>query len=173
MSYVLDIGTGADAGTYQLAGTHGPSIIGGNTANPKDRIQASLTYAKGPLDVTTAFNWIGSYSVEDPSFYVDPTPGANQCQSTLANGVQTLPYFAAGNAPSQYCTVHAFLDTDLTIRYKLNKQLSMHFAVNNLFNQSPPVDLSTYGGLPFQYNPSLHMQGAIGRFMQAGVTYSF
>jgi iron complex outermembrane receptor protein len=163
MSYLLDTSTG----DFQLAGTHGPSIIGGNTANPKDRFQASFTYALGAFDVTTAFNIVGKYSVIDPSFY------EGNCQATLASGVQTIPYFANGNAPSNYCEVKSFVDTDLTLRYKISKQLNVHFAVNNLFNQQPPVDMSTYGGLPFQYNPSLHMAGAIGRFMQAGLTYSF
>ena len=163
MSYILNTGTAS----YQLAGTHGPSIIGGNTGNPKDRIQGTLTWSKDALDVTTAMNWISSYSIVDPSY-----AGGSTC-STALSAVQGYPFFPNGNAPSSYCTIGSFLTTDLTVRYKLNKNSSVHFAVNNLFNRQPPTDLSTYGGGALPYNPSLHASGAIGRFVQAGVTYSF
>ncbi|KAK0339767.1 hypothetical protein LTR94_033260, partial [Friedmanniomyces endolithicus] len=36
--------------SYQLAGTQGPSSVGGATGNPKDRAQFTLGYARGPLD---------------------------------------------------------------------------------------------------------------------------
>jgi len=165
MSYVEDTPGGQ---TFQEAGTHGPSIIGGNTGNPQDRVQATFTYSKSNWDVTTAFNWIGAYKVTDPAF-------SNQdCQGTLTNGgVQTYPYFIGGVAPSNYCRIASFLDTDVTLRYKITKQFSVHVAANNVFNRQPPTDLSTYGGLPYQYNPSMHLSGAIGRFVQAGVNYNF
>ncbi|TDK60054.1 TonB-dependent receptor domain-containing protein [Sapientia aquatica] len=162
MSYILSEG-GQD---FQLAGTHGPSIIGGNTGNPKDRIAATFTYAKNALDVTTAFNWISSYSVVDPSY-----AGAVDCATSLS-AVQGTPFFPNGNAPTNFCTVGSFMTVDLTTRYKFSKQLSVHFAVNNLLNRKPPVDLSSYGGF-VPYNPSLHQSGAIGTFIQAGLTYSF
>jgi len=163
MSYVLD----ADGVSYQLAGTHGPSIIGGNTGNPKDRIQATLTWDKGPWDVTTALNYVGGYSVVDPSY-----EGGSTCATALA-AVQGYPYFPGGNAPSSYCQIGSFMTTDLTVRYKVSKQLVVHAAMNNVFDRQPPTDLSTYGGGLYPFNPSLHMSGAIGRFVQAGLTYSF
>ncbi|MET3106871.1 iron complex outermembrane receptor protein [Oxalobacteraceae bacterium GrIS 2.11] len=162
MSYILTTG-----GTeFQLAGTHGPSIIGGNTGNPKDRAQFTVTYDKGPWDVTATANWVSDYLVYDPSYQ-----GATDCETSL-QAVQGLPFFPNGDAPKNYCKVGSFMTTDLTVRYKISKQLVVHFAANNLFNRKPPVDLSTYGGnTPF--NPSLHQSGAIGTFLQAGVTYNF
>ena len=159
MSYIMTVG-----GTpFQLAGTHGPFVVGGDTGNPKDRVQATFTYEKGPYEVTTAFNWIGGYSLTDPSF------GFNTCaQGAAANG-----WFPGGNVPSQYCQVKSFLDTDVTLRYKYSKQLTLHAAITNLFNAQPPVDFNTYGGGQLPFNPSMHLTGAIGRFINIGANYKF
>ena len=45
MSYIFTQG----GVSYQLAGTHGPAVIGGNTGNPRDRAQFTLTYERGPF----------------------------------------------------------------------------------------------------------------------------
>ncbi len=171
MSYILDVGGTA----YQLAGTHGPELIGGDTANPKDRIQVNMTYDKGPWDVTAVENYIGSYTNTDPS-YVGGLGLANTCANNLEaySGFQFSGYAAGlSNYPASFCKTDSFYTTDVTVRYKYNKQLVVHFAVNNLFNRQPPFDAGTYGGSPYQYNPSMHMSGAIGRFIQGGLTYSF
>jgi iron complex outermembrane receptor protein len=45
--------------------------------------------------------------------------------------------------------------------------------VLNLFNHGAPLDWATYGGGAAPYNPSLHQQGAIGRFTTIGASYTF
>ena len=171
MSYIF-----TQAGTaYQLAGTHGPAVIGGNTGNPKDRIQATITWDKGPLQVAATFNWISSFDLSDPSGSNAGTPVL-----TCADGVQQGGYFAAwfpgaASQPtnSQYCKVQSFLDTDLSASYKIDKHWTVHGAVTNLFNQAPPLDLNTYGGGNLPYNPSMHQVGAVGRFVNIGANYRF
>ena len=160
MSYILT--TGGEA--FQLAGTHGPFVIGGDTGNPKDRINAVFTYEKDAWSVTTGFNWISSFTLTDPSF---------QATTTCAAGGALDGWFPSGNTPSKYCKVASFLDTDLTLRYKASKNATIHFSITNLFNKQPPVDLNTYGGGALPYNPSMHLAGAIGRFVTAGVNYNF
>jgi iron complex outermembrane receptor protein len=160
MSYILTTGGTA----YQLAGTHGPIVIGGDTANPKDHVQVSFTWDKGPLQVATIFNYIGSYDLTDPSI------GATDCNTGVA---YVTGIFPTGVTPSQFCKVSSFLDTDLSMSYKMGKNWTLFGSVTNLFNQAPPVDLATYGGGTYQWNPSLHMAGAIGRFGRIGATYSF
>ncbi len=171
MSYIFT----TNGTAYQLAGTHGPAVIGGNTGNPKDRIQTTFTWDKGPLQIATTFNYISSFSLTDPSGSNAGTPVL-----TCADGVQQGGYFASwfpGSAQvptqSQYCKVGAFLDTDLAVSYKLGKQWVIHGAVTNLFNQAPPLDLNTYGGGNLPYNPSMHMAGAVGRFVNLGASYKF
>lgn len=161
-SYVL-----TEGGTsYQLVGTHGPQVISNDTGNPQDRIQATFTWDRGPWEVVTAFNWISSYDLTDSSTN----------QTNCAQGAGNSSWFPGPNntpVPSQYCKVASFLDTDLTVRYVINKQLSVHANVTNLFNQAPPVDLETYGGGILPFNSSMYMTGAIGRVINVGATYTF
>jgi iron complex outermembrane receptor protein len=179
MSYILSadyVGNGYPT-SYQLAGTHGPATIGGNTGNPKDRIQAIFTYVKGGLQVATTFNWISSFSLTDPSGS-NTGQAVNNCYDGVSTGGTFQAWFpTAGqpggvNPPSRYCKVASFLDTDLSASYKIDKNWTIHGSINNLFNQAPPVDLNTYGSL-LPYNPSMHMAGAIGRFVNIGANYKF
>lgn len=179
MSYILTAdydGTGVKS--YQLAGTHGPATIGGNTGNPKDRLQAIFTWANGPLQVATTFNWIGSFNLTDPSGSNTGQP-VNNCYDGVNTGGTFQAWFpnagtAAGsvNPPSQYCKVASFLDTDLSFNYKFDKHWSFHGSAVNLFNQNPPLDLNTYGSV-LPYNPSMHMAGAVGRVLNIGANYKF
>lgn len=164
MSYVQTI----DGVEYQLAGTHGPSSVNADSGNPKDRIQASLTFDQGPWTVTTAFNWVGGYGL------TDPTPsgyGAATCAEGQAASL--FVWFPGGASPSNYCRVGSFLDTDVTTYYKFSKQLNVHLTLTNIFNRQAPVDLATYGGNGLPYSPTLHEAGVMGRFINAGLTYSF
>jgi iron complex outermembrane receptor protein len=157
-SYVMTI----SGVSYELAGTHGPAGIGADTANPKDRAQLDVTWEKGPLEVATSLHWISGYDL------TDPTSG----QLTCADGGTMNGVFPSGNTPEQFCKVSSFLETDLAVNYKLDKKWTFHASVTNLFNQAPPIDVSTYGsGRP--YNLSLHAAGAIGRFVNVGVAYKF
>jgi iron complex outermembrane receptor protein len=160
--------------TYALAGTHGPTVISGDTGNPRNRAQLTLSYDKGPLNVTTTTNWIDSYSVLDPS----TGPGANDtCETSLQN---SNVYFENTTYPTKYCKVDSFVSTDLTLSYKFNKNLTVHGTVLNLFNAQAPIDAQTYGGTSIAaangnlpYNPSLHQAGAVGRFFSVGAAYKF
>ncbi len=159
MSYILTTG----GQQYQLAGTHGPFIIGGDTGNPKDRVQATFTWDKGPWQVATTFNWMSSFDLTDPSI------GLTDC----ASGAGVNGWYPNGNPPSSVCKVNSFLDTDVSFRYNIDKQWTVHGAITNLFNQAPPLDVNTYGGGQLPYNPSMHMAGAIGRFVNVGASYKF
>jgi iron complex outermembrane receptor protein len=160
--------------SYELAGTHGPTVTSGDTANPKNRIQAIFGYDKGPLNVTTTFNWIDGYSVLDPS----TGPGANDtCQNSIYNSNN---YFPQDAVPNQYCRVSSFLSTDLSASWKFTNGWTVHGSILNMFNRQPPVDLQTYGGTTvgvpatqLPYNPSLHQIGAVGRFFNFGASYHF
>ena len=164
----------ADGITYHLAGTHGPSIVGGNTGNPRDRAQITVGYSQGPLAISATTNYIGSFDVTDPS------SGFNDCQSAI-DGYNS--FFNGAPVPSQYCRVKAFMYTNVSMRYQATKSLSIRGSITNLFDQAPPLDLQTYGagsgtnpssnatGLP--YNPSMHQIGAVGRSFSVGVDWKF
>ena len=162
ISYKLIIG----GSTYQLAGTHGPSGVSGDTGNPKDRIDARLSWSKGPLTVTPSIDFIGHFSITDPS------SGIPTCAAALGyNG--EFPAGSVAANQQQFCTVGYFLETNLYASYQINDSWQVHASVTNLFNKQPPVDVQTYGGgsLFFPYDPALHEDGAVGRFMTVGFTY--
>jgi len=152
---------------YELAGTHGPSAVSGNTGNPKNRAQLTLGWEKGPTTVTTTFNWVGSFSALDPSIE------ENDCAH--ATNVSGRAYFFGGTTPLNYCKIPSFLTTDLNLQYKVSKNLTLRASITNLFDKAPPIDVATYGnsGNLTSYNASLHQAGAVGRFFSLGANYQF
>jgi iron complex outermembrane receptor protein len=63
--------------TYDLAGTHGPQSISGDTGNPKNKAVASLTWDEGPLSTTVSVNYTGGFSI------IDPSSGYSTCLAAL------------------------------------------------------------------------------------------
>lgn len=172
MSYLFVTGDGS----FQLAGTHGPGVIGGNTGNPKDRAQFTLTYEKGPVQVAATLNYISSFDLTDPSGSNNGTPFTPNL--TCADGANNGGYFASfvpSGEPtdSSACRVHSFTTLNLTGVYKFSKNWTFRAAIDNVFDRQPPLDLNTYGGGNLPYNPSMHQAGAVGRFFSLGATYTF
>jgi iron complex outermembrane receptor protein len=158
----------ADGTSYQLAGTQGPSVVGGATGNPKDRATFTLDWNRGPLDMTATVNYTSSFSTLDESV------GATSCDSTgLDAGGRR--YFQGVTQPDYYCHVASFTTTNLNMVYKVSSNLSLRAAILNVFDRQPPIDVGTYGnsGAQTSYNASLHQAGAIGRFFSLGMNYTF
>jgi iron complex outermembrane receptor protein len=175
-THVIEYNLTVAGTTYALAGTHGPAGISGDTGNPKDRAQLSLTWAKGPGSVTITENWIGPMSITDPS------SGLTNCATTLAFYGPTAyaPRYTGsftGAPPAAwypYCTVQRYYETNLYAQYAVDDHLSVHGSILNLANNLPPVDLNTYGGGGgLAYDGSFYQEGAVGRFFMAGFTYKF
>ena len=163
-SYITEV-----AGTsFQLAGTHGPSVVSGATGSPKDRAQLTLGYARGPLDVTATINYTSDFSTLDPAI------PANDCATTAADVGGRL-YFDGLDQPQYYCHVASFTTTNLNLQYKLSPNLTLKGSILNLFDRQPPIDVATYGnsGTQTAYNASLHQAGAVGRFYSLGLSYTF
>ncbi len=156
--------------TFYEAGTHGPSYFSGDTGNPRNRAVVALTWDKKPLELTLTMNYVGGISITDPVF-----SGEDQCTgAAVSNGTSTYGVHFYGTPPSNLCRVASFTDFDLSARYALDKNWSLHGSILNLLDTSPPIDIVTYGGgggLP--YNAALHQAGAVGRYFIAGVTYQF
>jgi iron complex outermembrane recepter protein len=173
-----------DGTTYELAGTHGPTVVSGDTGNPRSRVSWTNTMGKGPWSLTATMNYISSFSVIDPSAvaFSGPTQPQDTCIQALQNGLGAAVSTAYPNlitqgiVPNQaMCSVKHFTTLDLYGRYDISGHLSLHASATNVFNAKAPLDWATYGGqgglVPF--NPSLHLQGAIGAFFSVGATYNF
>jgi iron complex outermembrane receptor protein len=154
--------------TYSLAGTQGPSVVGGATGNPKDRAQFSLDWNRGPLDITTTVNYTSSFSTLDPSV------GGTSCTNS-GKAVGGRNYFQNLTQPDVYCEVNSFTSVNLNVQYKVSPNLTLRGAILNMFDRQPPIDVATYGNATSQtaYNASLHQAGAIGRFFSLGLSYTF
>jgi iron complex outermembrane receptor protein len=157
--------------TYDLAGSHGPEIISGDTGNPKARGTASVSWDKGGFDVTASVNYVGRFNL------TDPTAGIPDCATAIAFGGLSPPRFPNGAPQSvlnSYCYVKAFTDVDLYSAYSITERLQVHLSILNVFNAAPPVDFQTYGASgDAAYNPAMHQAGAVGRFFSVGAAYKF
>jgi iron complex outermembrane receptor protein len=151
--------------TYQLAGTHGPSQISGDTGTPRDRARLSLTWDRGPAALTATVNYVGPFDVTDRSV------GITNCADAVYFGADPVIPFGQP-VSSLFCTVRAFTEVDLYANYRFNRHASLHASILNLLNAQPPLDVVTYG-TSANYDPAFHQAGAVGRFYTAGFTLAF
>jgi iron complex outermembrane receptor protein len=156
-----------DGNTYELAGTHGPSGISGDTGSPKDRADLQVSWQKGPLTLAPSVDFTGHFSNTDPSSGVD----------TCAQGLAFIGYIGSGVTPadSAFCSVKYYLQTDIYGAYQVSATFQVHAAITNLFNKAPSVDIATYGSgtYNYPYDAAFEQGGAIGRYFTAGFTYDF
>jgi len=143
-------------GCLDVAGTHGPSVISGNTGTPKNRGQAILYFDRGPYEAGFTINYVGGYSLADPSLGADGlgTPGG--CLS---------PWYAS-------CMIASFTDVDLFGHYDLTKKLQIDVHILNVFDRDAPFDPQAQYGQN-NYSVNWAQQGAVGRFFQVGMKYTF
>jgi iron complex outermembrane receptor protein len=169
ISFSLDAPNGI---VYELAGTHGPSGISGDTGNQRDRLNGTFTLSRGPLDVAISTYWISSFKIID-------TSTAGSAQGTCAGAFNGAAAFAAqpvNNLNSQFCSVKAFTSTNLTASYRLTgliDNVTVMGAIDNVFDAKAPIDAETYGGSFVPFNPAVHMDGVIGRFFRIGLKADF
>jgi iron complex outermembrane receptor protein len=162
-----------DGVTYHLAGTHGPAIVSGDTGSPTTRIQWINTLSRGPWDLTGTLNYISSFDLTDPSSGVTDCASGVLYGGSIGSQALTSPLSAGTIPPGVSCKVAAFTTFDVSGKYAVNNQLTLTGSILNLFNAGAPADWGTYGGGGAPYNPSLHSQGAIGRYFTVGATYTF
>ncbi|MDC8786871.1 TonB-dependent receptor plug domain-containing protein [Roseateles koreensis] len=156
--------------TYNFVGTHGPSFVSGDTGTAQDRAQFTLTWLRGPMTLTGTVNYISGMTV------LDPTASPNTCDFALSG---TFPNGVPAQAQN-FCHVPSFTTFNLTGKYDVSKNFSVHASVTNLFDRHAPYDLQTFGSTGngaqaggAAYNPALHQEGAIGRFFNVGASYRF
>lgn len=165
--YTIDRGPGQ---VYEMAGTHGPSFVSTNTGTPKDRASLGLAWSRGPVELSGTLNYISGIKVEDSSYNLPDC--ASALSTVFPNG---LP---AGGSP--LCRVPSFTTVNLNASWQVTPALSLRASVTNLFDRAAPIDAfasgSTGGGVSSggaHYNPSLHQEGAVGRYLTVGASWRF
>ncbi|MGO9991830.1 MAG: hypothetical protein ACLPTF_04870 [Steroidobacteraceae bacterium] len=159
--------------TYDLAGTHGPTGVSGDTGNPKQRAVASVTWETGPASATVNVNYTGAFTVTDPSAGYKTCLSALQGSGDSYGAAISSSVTALPSAWYPYCSVHHFTDVNLIARYAITDHVAVHGSITNLFDTAPPVDLETYGGGAAYRYSTLDQDGAVGRFFLLGVTAKF
>jgi iron complex outermembrane recepter protein len=153
--------------TTDLAGTHGPTGVSGDTGNPKSKAVLSLEWERGPWDVTATANYTGAFNLTDPSIGIDT------CGESIVNSGKwsaTTGY----TGPVSFCQVDHFVDVDLYGEYAFSDHFKVHGTILNVFNKPPPLDMQTYGGGGgASFDGAFHDAGAVGRFFSIGCTYRF
>jgi iron complex outermembrane recepter protein len=157
--YYLEAPTGM---TWDLAGTHGPTGVSGDTGNPKDRAVLTVGWDRGAWSTTATVNYISSFSLTDPSV------GLNTCGESIISEDRWIGTYTG---PSSFCGVNHFTDVDLYGEYAVSGHFKVHASILNLFDTPPPLDLQTYGSAG-NYSNAFHDAGAIGRFFNLGFTYT-
>ena len=153
--------------TFDLAGTHGPSGVSGDTGNPKDRINARLSWTKGPGYHHSQHQFRLAFQHHRS---VLRHPGLR-----LGDRVRRkLPGW--GDGAESAILQRGILPRDGYLWvYQLTTNFQLHASVTNLFNKQPPVDVQTYGSgsIFLPYDAALHQDGAVGRYMMVGFDYDF
>jgi iron complex outermembrane recepter protein len=158
--YYLTAPTGV---TSDLAGTHGPTNVSGDTGNPQDRAEFNLTWDRGPWSLSATVNYIGAFDLTDASI------GLYTCGDSILNSGK---WVNAYTGPQSFCKVDRFTDVDLYSEYTFSEHLQVHVSILNVFDKPPPLDMQTYGSAG-NYSNAFHDAGAVGRFFNIGATYRF
>jgi iron complex outermembrane receptor protein len=137
--------------TYEYAGTHGPTVVSGNTGTPKNRANFLLAWQLGVASLSAYVNFVDGFLNKD-------NEQAN-CANTFADG--RLAPFA--------CHIASFITVDLRGGYRPARGLDLYLSVGNLFDRIAPLDPGAYINLNF--DPSLHLEGAAGRTFTLGLKY--
>lgn len=170
-TYILKYDLLAYGTTYQLAGTHGPSGVSGDTGNPKGRAVLEVAYDLGRLTVSANVNWISSFNVTDPSANQNTCAAAIYAANSTTFGSRFQP---GAQFPTSFCSVASFTDVDLYAKYQLTDKFDIHGSVLNALNTPPPLDMATYGGAGgAPVDSAMHQAGVVGRYFTIGGTYRF
>jgi iron complex outermembrane recepter protein len=143
-------------GCVDVAGTHGPSGISGNTGTPKDRGEGIFSFDRGPYEGGFQINYVSGYSLADPSFGANGLGQPGGCLD---------PWFPG-------CHISSFTDVDLFGHYDVNKKFQVNAHILNVFDRDAPLDpQANYTAK--NYSSNWAQQGAVGRFYQIGARYVF
>ena len=153
--------------SYELSGQNGPETGTTGTGNPKDRATLTVSWEKGPLDLTSSVYYTGPFSV------LNSAAGLTTCSQALS-GLGAKFLTVGPGTPSSFCSVSHFIYTNFYARYQLSSHFAVHAAVQNAFNAQPPLDLASAnaGSLFYPYSSAFAQAGVVGRFWILGASYT-
>lgn len=157
---------------YEYAGYHGPYVLSSAAGTPKTRASLEVALEKANWQVAGRWNFVSGMRAIDHggapySAEVDegngPPAGADPTTCSV--------FFPDGRPAPGGCRVSSFTTFDLFGKWNVSKNLTLSGSILNVFDRLAPWDPYTYGG--YNYNPTYHQAGAVGRFFQVGAKYTF
>jgi iron complex outermembrane receptor protein len=152
-------------GTQHFVGTVGPFDTTSASGTPRWRGNWQNTVSVGKWTVTATTYLTSGYRGTADDFDT-VVPGVAACSFAIATTTD-----ANGNSVPEQCHVKHFIDTDLTVNYKVTDKFSMFANIYNIADAKAPFDPNTYGGV--NYNPAWSNAGIIGRYFKVGVNFGF
>ena len=137
--------------SYEYAGTHGPEVVSGDTGTPQNKANLSILWERDRVALSAYVNFVDSFLNVDH------------------RGAACDTYFSNGNPAPLGCRIASFTTVDLRGSYHPTKRAKLYFSITNLLDRIAPLDPSGYINLNF--DPSMHLDGAIGRTFNIGLTY--
>ena len=141
-------------------GTQGPYILSSGAGTPQNRASWSNSFQFGPATVTGTFYYVSDIYMSAPDV-TGPNTG------TLCFSTQTP---SGANLPAD-CRMPSFTYLDLTGDYGFSDHLKVTASILNAFDRKAPFDPIDYAGV--NYNPTYDQSGAVGRFFNLGLNYTF
>lgn len=136
-----------------VAGTHGPTSISGDTGTPRDRTEASIDVGSHDWLAGLRMNYVSHMTDTDPITSVDYGEPADTCLQ---------PWFPG-------CNIKSFTDFDLFSHWQITPTWLINFDILDVFNESAPLDPQA-AYTTRNYDNAFEQAGAIGRFYQIGFT---
>ncbi len=163
-TYVTKYDLNDGSGTIQhYAGTLGPCNTTSCSGTPRLRWNWQNTLDWGKLTLSATVYYSGGYKNTAADYGGDGT-----CLGGVGVGA---PAGYRDNLTPITCQTKAFVDTELHGAYQLTKRLQLYFDIDNLFDEKPPYDATTYGGS--NYNPAWASSGILGRYFKIGAKATF
>ncbi len=135
--------------TYNYVGKEAPYVLSSGAGTPKNRLQWTNTFERGPIHVTGTMNYTSGMREEDDSY----TEGC-----------------LYGSAEFN-CRIKSFTTVDLTGAYDVNEHASVYADVMNLFDTGPMFNPANYAGV--NWNPTYSQSGIVGRYFRVGVRLKY
>jgi iron complex outermembrane receptor protein len=137
--------------TYHFVGTVGPTSLGGSVGTPALKGAWNAEWSRGPLSLG------GTFYYHSAMKGIDESRGSTSCLQL--------------SATNPHCYVAGFGYLEAYGQLSVNEHLDLTATVANVTNRLAPLNNVTYGGQ--NYNPSLDLPGAVGRFFEISARYRF
>ena len=138
-----------DGTTYDYVGTEAPYVLSSGAGTPKNRLQWTNTFERGPIRVTGVMSYVSGMRQGDDSYQ------------------EGCLY---GDADFN-CRIKSFTTVDLTGAYDVTDKATVYADVMNLFDAGPMFNPANYAGV--NWNPTYSQSGIVGRYFRVGMRVKY